>query len=134
MSKWSGVAVVVAVLAFAAGIRAQAAPEHHPPVVPTATARPPLPAAKKPQRPTCASPAVYDLRLGRCVKREVIPTATDQVPEGHREETITVLRSRWDQMGADLKQAADRIRQLKKQTAELHQQVDDLKKKPGCGG
>ena len=36
--------------------------------------------------------------------------------------------------GADLSQAAERIKQLKKQTADLQKDLVELKSKPGCGG
>ncbi len=135
MSKSSFVAVAIVVLGFSVGVRAQDAPKLIPPVVPSASAKPrPRLPVPKPQRLTCAVGASFDTRQGRCVKPDVIPVITDQVPEGHREETITVSKSKWEQMGADLTRAAERITQLKKQVAELQQQVDDLKKKPGCGG
>lgn len=128
LSKWliSAAAAAVA-LCVSSRLNAQAAPGH------LTTERAAASTAKPPLK-RCLPPLVYDSRLGRCAKSSVVTAATDQVPQGHREETVTVLKSTWQQMGDDLKKAAERIRELREQAARLRKELDDLKKAPGCGG
>lgn len=126
MNRWSLVPVLAVVVMVTVNLRAQSAPALIEPTPVTSS----TPSGQRP--PECAAPYAYDAGLRRCMKPSVVPTM--QAPEAHREEKILVSKSKWEQMGADLERAAQRILQLKRQAADLRKQMDDLKRNPGCGG
>ena len=132
MPRPSFIAVLACVATVSGGVRAQDAPS----LLPPAASAKPQPAATAPTRSarhlTCGTLQAWDAKSGRCTK--AAPAATAQVPDEHRDDAVTVPKATWEQMGTDLKQAALRIIQLKKQLAELTKQLDDLKKKQGCDG
>jgi hypothetical protein len=47
---------------------------------------------------------------------------------------ISVSKSEWEQTRVDLAVASKRIRELKAELASKQKQLEELKKKPGCGG
>jgi hypothetical protein len=81
--------------------------------------------------PTCQLPDAFKGPMVPLPSQQEKTFHEDQAPEHHPPETVTIPKSVWDQMMADREEAARRIIELKKQVADLQEQ---LKKKQGAGG